>query len=60
MALVVEDVARTIDDIVDAAHRLGGWVVNSDRTSGHSGNIAIRVPAQRLDEALPARGCPGP
>ena len=52
MALVVEDVARTIDDIVDVAHRLGGWVVNSDRASGHSGNIAIRVPAQRLDEAF--------
>ncbi|MDD9994800.1 MAG: DUF4349 domain-containing protein, partial [Dehalococcoidia bacterium] len=52
MSLVVENVARTVDDIVDVAHRLGGWVVNSDRESRHSGTIAIRVPADRLDEAF--------
>ncbi len=52
MALVVDDVARTIDSIAVVARDLGGWVVNSDRSSKHSGNIAIRVPAQSLDEAF--------
>ena len=52
MVLVVEDVAQTVDNIADAAHALGGWVVNSDRSSKHTGSIAVRVPAQALDEAF--------
>ena len=52
MVLVVEDVAETLDNIADAAHALGGWVVNSDRSSKHTGSIAVRVPAQALDEAF--------
>ena len=52
MSLVVDDVAHTVNSIADVARDLGGWVVNSDRSSRHSGSIAIRVPAQLLDEAF--------
>ena len=52
MSLEVDDVARTIDGITFVAADLHGWVVNSDRSSRHSGSIAIRVPAGSLEEAL--------
>ena len=52
MSLVVDDVALTVDGIADVARDLGGWVVSSDRSSRHSGAIAIRVPAGLLDEAF--------
>ena len=52
MSLVVEEVAVTLDRIGGIAHNLGGWVVNSDRTSRNNGSIAIRVPAQSLEEAF--------
>ena len=52
MSLVVEEVAVTLDRIGGIAHSLGGWVVNSDRTSRSSGSIAIRVPAQSLEQAF--------
>ena len=52
MSLVVDDVALTVDQITGIAGDLGGWVVSSDRSSRHSGAIAIRVPAQLLDEAF--------
>ena len=52
MSLEVDDVARTIDGITVVAADLHGWVVNSDRSSRHSGSIAIRVPAGSLEEAL--------
>ena len=52
MSLVVDDVALTIDSIADVASDLGGWVVSSDRSSRHSGAIAIRLPAALLDEAF--------
>lgn len=52
MSLVVRDVADTVDSVADAARDLGGWVVGSDRSSKHSGSIAIRVPAGALEEAF--------
>ena len=52
ISLVVDDVIGTVDRIVGVAQALGGWVVGSDRTSEHSGSIAIRVPAESLDEAF--------
>lgn len=52
IVLVVEDVARTVDGIASVAYDLGGWVVNSDRSSRHGGSIAVRVPAQSLDAAI--------
>ena len=44
--------AVTLDRIGGIAHSLGGWVVNSARTSRNIGSIAIRVPAQSLEEAF--------
>ncbi len=52
MSLVTDDVALTIGRVGDMASRLGGWVVNSERSSRHSGSVAVRVPAASLDEAL--------
>ena len=52
MAIIVDDVAATVDRIADMAASLGGWLVSSDRTSKHTGAIAIRVPAASLDQAL--------
>ncbi len=52
ISLVVDDVIGTVDSIAGVAQALGGWVVGSDRTSEHSGSVAIRVPAESLDEAL--------
>ncbi|MDE2837154.1 MAG: DUF4349 domain-containing protein [Chloroflexota bacterium] len=51
MSLVVNDVAGTVDRIAGIASSLGGWLVSSDRTSKHTGAIAIRVPAASLDQA---------
>ena len=45
LSLVTDDVALTIGRVGDMASRLGGWVVNSERSSRHSGSIAVRVPA---------------
>ena len=52
ISLVVDDVVATVDRIAGIAQGLDGWMVGSDRTSEHSGNIAIRVPAESLREAL--------
>ena len=52
MSLVVQDVADAVDRITDVARDLGGWVVNSERTSRHSGTISIRVPAELLNDAI--------
>ncbi len=52
MSLEVGDVARSIDGITALAADLRGWVVSSDRSSRHSGSVAIRVPAVSLEEAL--------
>ena len=52
LSLVTDDVALTIGRVGDLAGRLGGWLVNSERSSRHSGSVAVRVPAASLDEAL--------
>ena len=52
MELVVLDVPDSIDAVAIIAQDLGGWVVASDRTRKHSGTTSIRVPADRLDEAI--------
>lgn len=52
MTLVVSQVAQVVDDIGRVARDLGGWVVSSDRGSKHAGFIAIRVPAQALEDAV--------
>lgn len=50
--LVVNDVAGAMDSMSALAVQMGGWVVSSDRQHMHSGEISIRVPAERLDETL--------
>lgn len=52
MTLVVGEVSGTVDEIGRVAVDLGGWVVSSDRSSRHAGSIAIRVPAQFLDDTV--------
>ena len=52
MLLVVSNVAQSVDRVAAVAQELGGWVVNADRSSNHSGFVSIRVPAQQLDQAV--------
>ena len=52
MALVVDDVSRTIDDVSTLAESMGGWVVSSDRSTRHSGFVSVRVPADSLEETI--------
>lgn len=52
MTLVVAQVSAVVDEIGQVARDLGGWVVASDRSSRHTGFVAIRVPAQVLEEAV--------
>ena len=50
--LVVGDVSWAIENIGSLAVQMGGWVVSTNQLYKHSGAISIRVPAERLDEAL--------
>ena len=60
LSIVVTDPAKAMDEIMAMAEEMGGFVVSSNlwQTTLGSGatvdqaNINIRVPAQRLDEAL--------
>lgn len=52
LALEVNDVAASIEEISQSVQRDGGWVVSTDRSSKHFGFIAVRVPAAKLDDAL--------
>ena len=52
MRVVVSDVAASIDRSTELAQELGGWVVSTNRSEKHRGFISIRVPAERLDEAI--------
>lgn len=60
MQIIVEDTEATIDVISTMANEMGGWVVTanssahtrSDDVTYTNGNITVRVPAERLDEAL--------
>lgn len=52
---VVDDVAGAIDKIQDKAEQLGGFLVSSRLTKPEeaaSGSIIVRVPEERLSEAL--------
>jgi phage terminase Nu1 subunit (DNA packaging protein) len=52
MQLVVTGISETIDGVSRLAQTFGGWVISSDRSETHRGSISIRVPAQRLNEAV--------
>ncbi|NQW16301.1 MAG: DUF4349 domain-containing protein [Chloroflexi bacterium] len=50
--IVVPDVSVAISQISDLAIRLGGWVVSSQQIESHTARVSIRVPSNRIDEAL--------
>ena len=52
LRLTVSDVAAAVDAVAALAVASGGWVVNSDRSARHGGSIAIRVPAETLDDTI--------
>ena len=41
-----------MDRVASVADSMGGWTVSSERLDDFSGRIAVRVPAERLDEAV--------
>lgn len=52
MELVVDDPSSALDRVGALAKDFGGWVVSSQDTERHTTLISVRVPAQRLDEAI--------
>ena len=52
MGLVVSGIQASMDEVAAVANGMGGWTVSSERSDDFSGNIAVRVPAERLDEAI--------
>ena len=52
MTLEVADVAASVDTVSALAQQMGGWVVSTSRAEKHRGFIAVRVPADRLDEVV--------
>ncbi len=52
MSLVADEIADTVARIGEIAQAAGGWLVSSDRSSRHYGQVSIRVPAQNLDNAV--------
>ena len=52
MTLEVADVAASVDTVSALAQQMGGWVVSTSRAEKHRGFIAVRVPADRLDEGV--------
>ena len=55
ITLEVEDIVEAMDEVVEVANELGGYVVSSykyEEEKGTSGSIHIRVPADRFDEAF--------
>jgi uncharacterized beta-barrel protein YwiB (DUF1934 family) len=60
LAIVVSDVETRMDEIQEMAEEMGGFVVSSNLYQGYTsdyipvpeGTLTIRVPAEKLDEAL--------
>ena len=52
MTLEIVDVATSVDEVGAMAREMGGWIVSTSRAERHFGFISIRVPAERLDEAV--------
>ena len=52
MTLEIVDVATSVDEVGAMAREMGGWIVSTSRAERHVGYISIRVPAERLDEAV--------
>jgi hypothetical protein len=55
ITLEVEDIAETMDEVAEMAEELNGYVVSSYKREyerGVSGQIIIRVPSEKFDEAF--------
>ena len=50
MGIIVPDVPRAAEEILATTRNYGGWQVTSDRSRTHRASLAVRVPAERLDE----------
>ena len=50
MGIVVPDVPEASDAVLAMTRQAGGWQVSSDRSRTHRALLAVRVPAERLDE----------
>ncbi len=50
MGIIVADVPEAADYVLTATRQAGGWQVSSDRSRTHRASLAVRVPADRLDE----------
>ena len=50
--VVAGAIQASIDRVAALADGMGGWTVSSQRFDDFSGSIAVRVPAERLDEAV--------
>ena len=50
MGIIVPDVPRAAEEILTTTRNYGGWQVTSDRSRTHRASLAVRVPAERLDE----------
>ena len=50
MGIIVPDVPRAAVEILATTRSHGGWQVSSDRSRTHRASLAVRVPAERLDE----------
>ena len=50
MGIIVPDVPLAAEEILAATRSHGGWQVSSDRSRTHRASLAVRVPAERLDE----------
>ena len=51
-ALLLDDVGESIDAIGGVAEEMGGWLVSSSHAEEHFGFVSVRVPAERLEEAI--------
>ena len=52
MGLLVANIQAAMDRVASVAADMGGWTVSSERSDDFSGKIAVRVPAERLDQAV--------
>ena len=52
MSIVVSGIQVSMDEVAALADSMGGWTVSSERADDFSGFVTVRVPAERLDEAI--------
>ena len=50
MGIIVPDVPRVAEEILATTRGYGGWQVSADRSRTHRASLAVRIPAELLDE----------